>query len=85
MGHLFQIVVALFEKFYQIGRCPCLEPVAAVSSGLESVEDAEGIVHPRGIRAEMVSVIVGFELVAGLFEGLSVGGGKFLYVIAKIP
>ena len=77
--------VALFEKFYQIGRSPCLEPVAAVSSGLESVEDAEWIVHSRSVRTEEVAVVVLFELRTRLVESLPVGGGKFLYVIGEVP
>ena len=73
------------EQFDEICRSPRLEPVAAVSSGLESVEEAERVVYPRGVRAEMVSVIVLLQLCAGLFVGLSVVQREGPDVLIEVP
>ena len=73
-----------FQEFYQIGRCPRLEPVAAVLSFLESVKQTERIVYAWAVRVEMIAVIVSLQPLTGLFEGLSVGSGKILYVFAEV-
>ena len=73
-----------FQEFDQIGRCPRLEPVAAVLSFLESVKQTERIVYAWAVRVEMIAVIVSLQPLTGLFEGLPVGPGKLLYVFAEV-
>ena len=73
------------EEFDEICRSPCLEPVAAVSFSAECVEEAEWVVYPRGVRAEVVSVIVLLQLRAGLFVGLPVVQCEGPDVLVEVP
>ena len=74
----------LFKKLDQISRSARFKPVVSVLFFLESIEQTERVVYSRTVRIEMVAVIVLFELLAGLPEGLSVDRGKLLYVFAEV-
>ncbi len=84
-GHLLEVIVAFLEEFDEICRGSCLEPVAAVSAFCECVEEAEWVVYPRGVRAEVVSVIVLLQLGAGLFVCLTVVQGEGADVLIEVP
>ena len=71
MRHPVQVVFVLFKKLDQISRSARFKPVVSVLFFLESIEQTERVVYSRTVRIEMVAVIVLFELLAGLPEGLS--------------
>ena len=77
-------VVVQFEQLDQIRRRSRFKPVAAEFFLRKGVQQAERIVHAGCVFREMITVVIGFQFLAGFFVTYPRGRGQFVDVFLKI-
>ena len=72
------------EQFDEVGRCSSLKPVTAEPSVGKGIQQAERIVHAYRLIAEVITVIIGFQLCTSLFISQARSCSQRMNVFLKI-
>lgn len=84
-SEMLQVKITLLQQLHEISGRSRLEPVASELSLAESVEEAERIVYPLGLRREAVSVVHLPQFPAGLVTVHALRLRQLMQALFHIP